>query len=281
MFISSTFSIFFLTISNAYFARFNKFEENTRLLLFYSFIKVLAVVASYSTEINVINAIIISNIIFCFYSYKFIKKINLKYNQKGSFSLISILNNILGNSNTTLDKLYCSKFAVYIAANYFLIFKVASIFQYFTEVIFRKERFIITEGKSEINEKFVYFKFCLLLFSLIVGNLIFKKYNLFLLNLSDETYDFIYSFIQIILLHIDEITIISFAFLINSLSGLDYDKIYRNYGNKKLFLANFLNTSIFIVLLFLFGDSVYNLAVISNNTYAKFCLYQNFKTFIF
>ena len=262
LFISSTFSIFFLTISNAYFARFNKFEENTRLLLFYSFIKVLAVVASYSTEINVINAIIISNIIFCFYSYKFIKKINLKYNQKGSFSLISILNNILGNSNTTLDKLYCSKFAVYIAANYFLIFKVASIFQYFTEVIFRKERFIITEGKSEINEKFVYFKFCLLLFSLIVGNLIFKKYNLFLLNLSDETYDFIYSFIQIILLHIDEITIISFAFLINSLSGLDYDKIYRNYGNKKLFLANFLNTSIFIVLLFLFGDSVYNLAVI-------------------
>ena len=175
LFISSTFSIFFLTISNAYFARFNKFEENTRLLLFYSFIKVLAVVASYSTEINVINAIIISNIIFCFYSYKFIKKINLKYNQKGSFSLISILNNILGNSNTTLDKLYCSKFAVYIAANYFLIFKVASIFQYFTEVIFRKERFIITEGKSEINEKFVYFKFCLLLFSLIVGNLIFKN----------------------------------------------------------------------------------------------------------
>ena len=85
---------------------------------------------------------------------------------------------------------------------------------------------------------------------------------MFLLNLSDETYDFIYSFIQIILLHIDEITIISFAFLINSLSGLDYDKIYRNYGNKKLFLANFLNTSIFIVLLFLFGDSVYNLAVI-------------------
>ena len=114
-------------------------SKKIRLLLFLFIYKVLAVVASYSTEINVINAIIISNIIFCFYSYKFIKKINLKYNQKGSFSLISILNNILGNSNTTLDKLYCSKFAVYIAANYFLIFKVASIFQYFTEVIFRKK----------------------------------------------------------------------------------------------------------------------------------------------
>ena len=50
-----------------------------------------------------------------------------------------------------------------------------------------------------------------------------------------KLYDFIYSFIQIILMHIDEITIISFAFLINSLSGLDYDKIYRNYGNKNFF----------------------------------------------
>lgn len=282
-YLSSILSVFFLTLGTAYCSRFNKFFENTKILLFYASIKTIFVFFSYKYNFDVIFMIIFSNILVSIYNFKFVYNINLKVSKKNSFSLFSIFNNILGTSNTTLDKLYCSKFVLSIAGNYFLIFKVASIFQYFTEVIFRKERFIITEGKKEVNNSIINLKILILFLSIIFGNIFLKFWDEYILALFYDSYEFIYSFIEIIIIYIDEISIISISFLINSISGLDYDKIYRNFGNKKLFLVNLSNTFLFVTLLLIFGKTITSLTFIFliihifNFFYVKILKYLLFK----
>ena len=74
--------------------------------------------------------------------------------------------------------------------------------------------------------------------------------------------NFIISFLKIIVLYNNEFTLIAFAFLINSVSGLTYDKIYRNFGNNYLIFFNLINVVLLTIFLFQFGSTLSNLAII-------------------
>tara|TARA_B100000575_G_C23067164_1_gene614538 strand:+ start:204 stop:1352 length:1149 start_codon:yes stop_codon:yes gene_type:complete len=261
-FLTSIASLIFFTINTAHNARFNKFNKNTKLLLNYSLIKFLSIYVAYKNNFDIVYLLVFSNIVVILLSSKIIKNIYLILNKENSFSIKSVINNILGTGNTTLDKLYCTNFATLIAANYFIIFKVASVFQYFTEVIFRKERFMITEGKLKIDNKIIFIKFITLFISIICLNLFIDQFEKYLNYYSHLEINFIISFLKIIVLYNNEFTLIAFAFLINSVSGLTYDKIYRNFGNNYLIYVNLINVVLLTIFLFQFGSTLSNLAII-------------------
>lgn len=261
-FFSSIISLFFFTINIAYNTRFNLFDRNTNLLLNFSLVKFIFIYLAYLNNFDILNTLILSNLIIVTLCLNVIKKIKIILSEKNSFSLKSIFNNILGTGNTTLDKLYCTNYAVLISVNYFLIFKVASIFQYFTEVLYRKERFLITEGKSRIDKKLIMIKFFTVFFLIAFCNLIIQKFNYVIDNLNNGNLEFIFSFFQILVKYNLEFSLIALAFLINSVAGLTYDKIYRKFGNNYLIYINFLNVLFFVILLFLFGNSIFNMAII-------------------
>ena len=211
-FFTSIFSLIFFTINNAYNARFNEFDKNTNLLLNYSLIKFALIYFAYKYNFEIIYFLIFSNFLIILLSLKIVKNINFILNKKNSFSIKSVTNNILGTGNTTLDKLYCTNFAPLIAVNYFIIFKVASVFQYFTEVIFRKERFIITEGKSKVSIKIIIIKFFLLLSVIIFLNLIIRYSENYIKYPNYEQVQFIVSFIKILLTFNNEFSLIALCF---------------------------------------------------------------------
>ena len=261
-FLTSIVSLIFFTINTAYNARFNKFNKNTKLLLNYSLIKFLLIYLAYKNDLEIINFLILSNFFIILLTFKIVKNIQFISGEENSFSIKSVINNILGTGNTTLDKLYCSNFATSISVNYFIVFKVASIFQYFTEVIFRKERFLITEGKLKIDLKIIFIKFIILFVSIIILNISINQFSKYLSYYDYQEMNLIITFLKIIVTFNNEFSLITFAFLINSVSGLVYDKIYRNFGNNYLIYINLINVIVLLVLLFQFGTTLSNLAII-------------------
>jgi hypothetical protein len=261
-FLSSLVSMISYTYTAAYFARFNKFNQNTFLLFVYSLIKFMIIYFSYKFNLNIIWMLTLSNIIIFILCFKFVRKIRIIIKEKGNFSVISIMNNILGTGSSTLDKLYVTNYLTAIAANYFIIFRIASVTQYLTEVLYRRERFIITEGKFKINIKNIYMKFFFIGLIIFLVNILIKEVEPVFLNLGFSLNQFVHTLVITIFTYIDSICIISLAFLVNSLSGLDYDKIYRNFGNKKLFTLNFFNIFFLIILLYVYGKSILSLSLV-------------------
>lgn len=261
-FITSIISLIFFSINVAYNTRFNFFEKNTKLLFYFSILKFICIYFAFKYNLDILFFLVLSNLFVSMLSLRTIGKITFILNKENGFSIKSIINNTLGTGNTTIDKLYCSNYATYISVNYFIIFKVASVFQYFTEVLFRKERFIITEGKFKIDNKIIALKFFTVFFFIILLNFLIEKYGFILNYINNKNLNFIYSFFEIIINYNDEFSLIAFAFLLNSISGLTYDKIYRNFGNNFLLIVNFLNVFLFIILLFLFGNSIINMSII-------------------
>lgn len=261
-FATSIWSLIFLTINTAFYARFNLFKKNTNLLLIFSLVKFLTLFGSFIFSFDVVMCLIISNLIIILICLKIIRKIKYNFTRQQGYSIKSVINNVLGTGNTTLDKLYCSHYALSLATGYFVIFKVASVFQYLTEIVFREERFIVTEGKNKINSKIVFKKFLLTSFLILALFFFIKNLGYLLDKIEYEKFDILISFFEIIVRYNNQFCIISFAFLINSLAGLIYDKIYRKYGNNFLIYINASNVILFVILLFTFGTSIKNITLI-------------------
>jgi hypothetical protein len=180
--------------------------------------------------------------------------------KKKLFNILSGVNNIFGTATTTLDKVYVIHILPTLSVTYYLVFKIASIYQFLTELVYRKERFEITSGKYIKNKKVLFFKFIYLFTAIIIFNMtvkiffnFFQSYmNLFL----------IYDLLEIIRKNIDAISFFFLGFLINALSGLSYDQIYKKYLYKELFNINIIMSFIFVVLLVFFGLNIFYISLI-------------------
>jgi hypothetical protein len=72
----------------------------------------------------------------------------------------------------------------------------------------------------------------------------------------------IYDLLEVIRKNIDAISIIFCGFLINALSGISYDQIYKKYLYKELLNINIIRTLIFLVLLYFFGLNIFYISLI-------------------
>ena len=72
--------------------------------------------------------------------------------------------------------------------------------------------------------------------------------------------ELIYSLFVIIENYNFEFVIISLAFLINSISGLKYDYIYKNFSKNKLLYINLSNLIMFIILI-IFSENILELCL--------------------
>lgn len=256
-FITALGSMATMLLNTAYFARFNLQRLNTYYVFVLILLKTVTLYIVYIYDLRFYYSIILINIISMIGIFFFTVKFHLK---KRGFSIISLLNNFLGTSLTTIDKLYCNKFLSNLSADYFIIFKIASFFQYLTEVIYRKERFEITSGIKNINQKNIFLKFITCFFFIGIAYLLIK--NIFLLEqlFIQMNMELIYSLFVIIENYALEFVIISLAFLINSISGLKYDYIYKNFSKNKLLYINLITLIIFIILI-IFSKNILELCL--------------------
>ena len=136
----------------------NKLLGNASYLFFISFIKFIIIFYSYSYKIDFLYSVITMNLLIILLSIKFIRDIRITFNYKSSFNIISGINNLFGTVTTTLDKIYVVNILPFLSVTYYLVFKIASIYQFLTEIVYRKERFEITSGRYLENKKIVFFK---------------------------------------------------------------------------------------------------------------------------
>jgi len=238
----------------------NKLHKNSAYIFFISLIKFLIIFFSFFNNLDFIYSIIFINILIIILSINFLKRINLSMTKKKLFNILSGVNNIFGTATTTLDKVYVIHILPTLSVTYYLVFKIASIYQFLTELVYRKERFEITSGKYIKNKKVLFFKFIYLFTAIIIFNMtvkiffnFFQSYmNLFL----------IYDLLEIIRKNIDAISFFFLGFLINALSGLSYDQIYKKYLYKELFNINIIMSFIFVVLLVFFGLNIFYISLI-------------------
>jgi len=257
LFISTFISLILILLKSAVYARQGNMLKNSYLFFNNNFIKIVIILIAYSANFNFYYSIIISNIFIIILCTDVLLISKLNRENKKQFSFISSLNTFVGGSITSFDKVYASKFLVEFISNYYIIFRVASIFQTITEVIFRKERFDITSYKI----KKIYFKeiinkiyFCF--FILIISYLLILYINplISILNIIDIKH--LVSFFEILKLYKFEFFIIGLSFIINSIASLKYDLIYANYGKKYLIICNFVNLTVLFFLLIFFAKSL-------------------------
>ena len=238
----------------------NKLLGNASYLFFISFIKFIIIFYSYSYKIDFLYSVITMNLLIIFLSIKFIRDIRITFNYKSSFNIISGINNLFGTVTTTLDKIYVVNILPFLSVTYYLVFKIASIYQFLTEIVYRKERFEITSGRYLENKKIVFFKFSILFFGTILFNLFVKLIiDFFQLYINIFLVD---DFLKIIKENIDSISIFFIGFLINALSGLSYDQIYKKYLYKKVLNINIFLSVIFSILLISFGKNIIYISLI-------------------
>jgi len=248
LFITSVGAMIVVLINAGIFARFNFQRINTYYAFIIIIIKFSILYYAYWYKLDFFNTLIVINVIIIISIFMFNLKLNL--NESG-FSFMSLVNNFFGSGVTTVDKLYCNKFLQNIAVNYFIIYRIASFFQYLTEVIFRKERFEITSGKKVINYAIVFFKFIFCLFLILLVYFFLQNLSFIENILTHYKFNLASSVLQIAQHYSLSIFLISLGFLINSIAGLKYDYIYNYYSKKKLIYINLLNFLLFLFLIFL------------------------------
>ena len=253
----------------------NNLSGNASYLFFISFIKLTIISFSYFYNINFFYTVIFINLLIILLSTEFIKEIRLNLKYKNSFSIASGMNNLFGTATTTIDKIYVINILPFLSVTYYLVFKIASIYQFLTELVYRKERFEITSGKYLENKKILIFKFGLLFFGLIFFNLSIKVLMDYL-----EFYVSIFIFedlLKIIKDNVDSISIFFLGFLINALSGLSYDQIYKKYLYKKVLNINVFLSIIFSILLISYGKNIIYISLIFLFTQIIELILINFK----
>ena len=258
LFYLSSITIGLITIyQGAIYANMNYIHYNSKFILFVASFKffLLLILALFSNDIFIV--LIYSNLIIIFIWVVFYFKSTLF--EKNGYSIQSATNTMIGGSISSLDKIIVSNLYQNLSINYYLIFRVSSILQILGEILFRYERFIITSKNKNIKFKKIFFKILILIFFIFVSSYLLKFSHLstFLLDV-----EFINNFFMIVSKFYVEYILISFAILINSISGLFYDYIYSYYGNKNLIFINFFSFILFIVLLLNFVTNLTSLCLI-------------------
>lgn len=238
----------------------NKLHSNAFYLFIIGLIKFVIIFFSFLKNIDFIVSIIFMNSLIIVSSLKFLFNIKINLNNKNLFNLSSCINNLFGTTTTTLDKIYVVHILPNLSATYYLVFKIASIYQFFTELIYRKERFEITSGKYTENNKVILIKFICLFTIIIFTNFIVK----ISINFFENTINLILinDLFEILNNHIDSISIFFLGFLINAVSGLNYDQIYKYYFYKKVMSINIAISIFFIALLIFYGKNIIYISII-------------------
>ena len=147
LFFTTFLSLVMVLVQSAIYARQGNMMGNSYLFFINNFCRLLILIVAYVFNYNFYYSVIASNIIIIYIYKNAITIPKFTSNNKKKFNFLSSINNFIGGSITSYDKLYASKYLVEFASNYYIIFRVASIFQSLTEIIFRKERFDITSYK--------------------------------------------------------------------------------------------------------------------------------------
>ena len=126
----------------AVYANMNHSFYNSKFILIVSSFKffLLLILTLFSNNIFVI--LICSNLIIIFIWVFFYYKITLF--EENGYSIFSATNTMIGGSITSIDKIIVSNLYQNLSINYYLIFRVSSILQVISEIVFRNERFQIT-----------------------------------------------------------------------------------------------------------------------------------------
>jgi hypothetical protein len=241
----------------AVYANMNHSFYNSKFTLIVSSFKffLLLILTLFSNNIFVI--LICSNLIIIFIWVFFYYKSTLF--EENGYSIFSATNTMIGGSITSIDKIIVSNLYQNLSINYYLIFRVSSILQVISEIVFRNERFQITSKTKKIKFKNVIFKILLLIFFIFLSShlLKFSYYVTYLFKV-----EFINDFFMIVSKYYYEYILITSAILINSISGLFYDNIYSYYGNKNLIFINLFTFILFTVFLFNFVSNLTSICLI-------------------
>ena len=241
----------------AVYANMNYSFYNSKFTLIVSSFKffLLLILTLFSNNIFVI--LICSNLIIIFIWVFFYYKSTLF--EENGYSIFSATNTMIGGSITSIDKIIVSNLYQNLSINYYLIFRVSSILQVISEIVFRNERFQITSKTKKIKFKNVIFKILLLIFFIFLSShlLKFSYYVTYLFKV-----EFINDFFMIVSKYYYEYILITSAILINSISGLFYDNIYSYYGNKNLIFINLFTFILFTVFLFNFVSNLTSICLI-------------------
>ena len=241
----------------AVYANMNYSFYNSKFTLIVSSFKffLLLILTLFSNNIFVVliysNSIII--FIWVFFYYK-----SALFEENG-YSIYSATNTMIGGSISSIDKMIVSNLYQNLSINYYLIFRVSSILQVISEIVFRKERFQITSKTKKIKFKNIIFKILLLISFIFSSSYLLKfSYNItYLIKI-----EFINDFFMIVSKYYYEYILITLAILINSISGLFYDNIYSYYGNKKLIFINLFTFILFTVFLLYFVTNLTSICLI-------------------
>ena len=122
--------------------------KNSYLFFNNNFIKILIILFSNSLNFNFYFLIIISNLLIIILCADVLVLSKLNKKNKKKFRFINGLNTFVGGSITSFDKVYASKYLTEFISNYYIIFRVASIFQTIT-AIFKKKDLILPVAKSK------------------------------------------------------------------------------------------------------------------------------------
>jgi hypothetical protein len=263
LFFTTFLSLVMVLVQSAIYARQGNMMGNSYLFFINNFCRLLILIVAYVFNYNFYYSVIASNIIIIYIYKNAITIPKFTSNNKKKFNFLSSINNFIGGSITSYDKLYASKYLVEFASNYYIIFRVASIFQSLTEIIFRKERFDITSYKiNKLDYSKIYKKIYFCFFTLIILFIMISNINYIIPLLKNANLNFLISFFEILRLYKIEFALISLSFIINSIASLKYDLIYVNHGKNLLFVCNVLNFIVFFTLLVLFASSVETLCLI-------------------
>ncbi|WP_440619469.1 hypothetical protein, partial [Candidatus Pelagibacter sp. HIMB1493] len=166
VFIVLSLNLFWINLISAKAAYNDMLTSNSKYLLFVAILKFFSVYFSILLEVSFLNLILFFTLINLISSVYLYGKIEIKFDKNG-YSFRSSLITFLGSSLFSLDKIFISIFFPKILISYFLINRISSIFQIFSEIFFREERFKITSGKKIRKYLGIIFKL-ILLFSILL-----------------------------------------------------------------------------------------------------------------
>lgn len=241
----------------AIYANMNHSFYNSKFILIVSSLKFFFLLIFSLFINNIFIVLIYTNLIIIFIWVIFYFK-SLFFKENG-YSIFSATNTMIGSSISSFDKIIVSNLYQNLSINYYLIFRVSSILQIISEIVFRHERFQITSKAEKIKLKYVLFKILLIIFFIFSSSYLlkFSYYLTYVVKV-----EFINDFFMIVSKYYLEYIIIAFAILLNSISGLFYDYIYSYYGNKNLIVINIFTFILFSIFLFNFVTNITSICLI-------------------
>ena len=264
VFIVLSLNLFWINLISAKAAYNDMLTSNSKYLLFVAILKFFSVYFSILLEASFLNLILFFTLINLISSVYLYGKIEIKFDKNG-YSFKSSIITFLGSSLFSLDKIFISIFFPKILISYFLINRISSIFQIFSEIFFREERFKITSGKKIRKYLGIIFKLILLFSILLLIILIINFWNLDLNKIyfleKFKNLNKIFLYIYELKNYKFEIFLMSSSYILNSTVGLWYDRMYKNLYENYLLIINFLNMLVLLILFILYANDLKSFAI--------------------